>query len=215
MAVELIAFDLDGTLVDSLQGMNIALNHALKELGVEEEKNILKHAGVPLEEVMEKFLPEGKKQLLEKALELYREKYKTAGPENSPPYPGAIETLEKFREEEIKLAVATTKRTWMAKLVAEGAGIAEFFDLVLGEDSVANPKPAPDIVLKAMEELGSGKEETVFVGDMVYDIEAAKSAGVTSVWASYGYGRGERAEKAGPDYVINSFSELEKIISKL
>ncbi len=215
MNKKLLACDLDGTLIDSLREMNISFNHALKEVGVEEQEDLLQYTGMPLEEIFEIVLPDKKKNLVEEASASYRKKYSEIGPTGSPTYQGVMETLETLKKFGIKLAIATTKKTYMAELVAEGVGIAKYFDVILGEDLVEKAKPAPDIVELAIKRTGVSKEKTVFVGDMIYDVGAGLSAGVVSVWASYGFGSRESLRETEPDFEIKNFSELEEIIRNL
>jgi len=93
----------------------------------------------------------------------------------------------------------------------ERMGIAGYFKIIIGADSGLPLKPAPDSVRKIMSEFGISKEQTVIVGDGTTDVRAGKAAGIITCSVTYGFRSEEELKKAGPDYIIRTFSELQKL----
>ena len=116
--------------------------------------------------------------------------------------------LRELRDRDIGLAVATGKSGPRARSLLEQLGLLDLFTVVIGSDEVARPKPAPDIVLKALDVLGSDPWRTIMVGDAVTDLTSARGAGVAAVAALWGETDEETLLAESPDVVLRSPSEL-------
>jgi phosphoglycolate phosphatase len=112
-----------------------------------------------------------------------------------------------------KKAVLSNKREVYSKRVLEGIGILQYFDLVLGSDSVSEKKPSPVPVEDLMETYKVSKAETLMIGDSNYDIEAGKAAGIKVVAVTYGFRSMKFLRDA--DFIIDTFDELLEIIPRI
>ncbi|MDX3194150.1 HAD-IA family hydrolase [Streptomyces sp. MN03-5084-2B] len=199
-----IVFDLDGVLVDSFDVMRRAFTHAYREVvgsGEPPFEEYNRHLGRYFPDIMRIMgLP------LEMEGPFVSESTRLAG--EVPMFAGVPELLRLLRDHGIKLSVATGKAGWRARALLEHLGVLELFDHVLGSDEVARAKPAPDIVVKALELMDVAPEEAVMVGDAVTDLAAAKGADVAAVAALWGETDEAALLAAGPDLVVRRPADL-------
>lgn len=135
----------------------------------------------------------------------YREIYEREAIPATRFYPGALATLRAFRRAGLLQATVTGKRAADCERILRGLGIAAEIDVFLGGDSVARPKPAPDLALLAMERLGARPEETVVVGDTRNDMQMGKAAGARTLLVLWGY---ERDAVPEADEVVRTWKDL-------
>ncbi|KOG07347.1 phosphoglycolate phosphatase [Streptomyces viridochromogenes] len=199
-----VVFDLDGVLVDSFGVMREAFALAYREVVGEGEppfEEYSLHLGRYFPDIMEIMgLP------LEMEGPFVRESYRLAHRVRL--FDGVTEVLEALRERGIGCAVATGKSGPRARSLLEGLGVLPLFDHVIGSDEVDHPKPAPDIVLRALDLLGVGPDEAVMIGDAVTDLASARSARVRAVAALWGEGDPEPLLDARPDAALDSPAAL-------
>jgi phosphoglycolate phosphatase len=206
--VDLLIFDLDGTLVNSLQDITGALNHALRRLGKIE---------LPLSEIRQ-YIGEGFKKFLEyafgnptdreieDALSFFRQYYAEHICDYSKPYPGIVEILEYFADK--KKAVLTNKPADFALPVLEILKLKDFFGEVVAANSGIPLKPEPDGIRLILNRLNVSPARTVIIGDSANDVLAGKAANVYTCAALYGFHRPETLEDLAPDMTINDPLEL-------
>jgi len=206
-AVELdaIAFDLDGTLVDSRRDLAAAVNAVRRELGLE---------ALPLERVVA-FVGLGARVLVRRALPAavagedfeaaygrFLELYHDRCLEETRPYPG-IEAMLDALAERFPLAVVTNKPERHTRKVLEGLGLARRLRFALGGDSLAARKPDPEPLREAARRLGVDLSRLLYVGDSAIDGETARRAGAPAALVTWGYGTaeelGEHAALARPE----------------
>ncbi len=212
-----IGFDLDGTLLDTFRDLGEAVNHALRQGGLDP---------VPLDSAKD-LIGGGAKIMLERAVQeqggmrgddfhaLYKKMlsyYAENNAVHSRPYPGAEECLDLLAERNVKLAVVTNKFEAFATEILTQLGLADRFVTIIGGDSLERDssgafraKPAPDPVVEARERCGGGR--FAFVGDSSYDMVAARAAGVPVIAAAYGY-CDKPPHELGADAVIDSLAGL-------
>ena len=202
-----IIFDLDGTLVNSFQDIATAVNLTRKEfsfdsLTFEEVKSMVGSGSVHLVRML---VPVPEDQF-ETAYRTYLGYYEAHILDQSQVYPGAAKALDYFSDR--RLFVVTNKNHHLAELVLGGLGIRDRFTEVLGGDSLPKKKPDPLPLLTISQRSGLQPDELIMVGDGLHDIEAGKTAGVCTVAVTTGVEPREVLEKAGPDYLLDSLSEL-------
>jgi HAD superfamily hydrolase (TIGR01509 family) len=122
--------------------------------------------------------------------------------------PGVAELLPALRRLGKKLGLCSNKPRLFSEELLEHFGIADCFDVVLGVEDVPRPKPAPDMLLRAIERLGLSKSQVLYVGDMTVDIETARAAGVRVWVAPTGCDDRRTLEAARPDRVLSDLREL-------
>ncbi len=189
-----IVFDLDGTLVDSLPDIIASFQHAFASLGLKAptDEEVRALIGEPLEDMYARFAPEHVSTLCD----LYREHYPRNFVNRSRPNPGVIEVLRTLRGRGYKLAVATTKRTDMARRFVEALGMMPALDHVQGTDGFPH-KPAPDVIHRALAALGA--EGLWMVGDTLNDMEAGRAAGLRTYAVTWGNQDAETLATSAPD----------------
>ncbi len=209
--LKLLIFDLDGTLADTSLDIADAVNYAVEPLGkgpysVEEIKAMV---GSGITNLMRSLIPSEAPISEESIIKRFLEYYSEHLLDNTKAYPYVKETLSKLGSR-YKKAVISNKREGFSREIMEGIGILQFFDIVLGSDSVREQKPSPVPLLEVMKRFGAAKDEAVMIGDSNYDIEAARAAGIKAFAVTYGFRSRESLKDA--DYIIDKFDELLNIL---
>ena len=191
MHYDTVIFDLDGTLMDTLEDLWAAVNYALKAMGLplRSLEEIRLALGNGLKYLLVHSLPGGAgAEELGRATELFKKYYKAHMGEHTAPYPGVLELLRELREKGYKLAVVSNKYDAAVKELVE-----EYFPglihLSAGEsESRGIPrKPDPAMVFHVMEKLGARPDQTVYVGDSEVDLETARNAGLPCISVTWGF----------------------------
>jgi phosphoglycolate phosphatase len=210
---DLVIFDLDGTLVDSLPDIAAALNHALAESAL---------APLPID-VVRTLVGEGVHRLAEKALALQPRRasidaahlaravvaFYTEHPcIASRLYPGIVETLAALKATHRHLAVLTNKPGPVARALLDALGAAALFDVILGDGDGHPRKPAPQAAEALFTQFAVSPAQALMVGDGLPDIALGQAAGCAVAAAAWGYTPREALISAKPDYVLDAPSEL-------
>ncbi len=204
--VELLIFDLDGTLVDTLDDITASVNYTLDRLGRPPlaREVVRSYVGDGIETLMARAL--GSRADLRQAVPLYKDHHRRNLIVRSALYPSVRETLDRFRS--IPMAVISNKTMEFMNPLLDGLGIGQYFTAVIGADSGLPLKPAPDAILKVVSSTGAARELTVMVGDGAADVLAGKAAGVLTCSVTYGFRSEEELRKTAPDFMVHHFSEL-------
>ncbi|BDH44289.1 phosphoglycolate phosphatase [Salmonella enterica subsp. enterica serovar Choleraesuis] len=215
-----VAFDLDGTLVDSAPGLTSAVDKSLYALELPQagEDRVVTWIGNGAEVLMERALnwamnekhpgktvDEHQLRMMRKLFDSY---YAEEAQEGSFLFPAVADSLAALNKAGIPLAVVTNKPTPFVAPILESLGIASYFDIIVGGDDVTHKKPHPEPILKVLEQLKLTPESLVFVGDSRNDIQAARAAGCRCIGLSYGYNYGESISLSEPDIVLDEFQQL-------
>lgn len=205
--VDLVIFDLDGTLVDSREDIARAVNQGILSVGGRAcpGRDIIPHIGRPLVEIFETLLPQELQGMAQRAAQTYRQYFFEHCAETSRLYPGVSDCLEKLGS--VSRAVATTKMTFMAVKVVEEMGIDGHFDLIQGSEGIPH-KPDPAVLQRVLEKLGKQAGRSWVVGDTIYDIQAGKAAGMHTCAVTYGIGTAGELERAAPDILLHELADL-------
>lgn len=210
MAVRLVVFDLDGTLVDSSRDLASAVNAALRRVA----------PGAPplAEEIVRSFIGSGARKLIERSLQasglplpaadvlpLFLEEYRGRLLETTRLYPGVEEGLDALVPK--TLAVLTNKPGDLSRAILEGLGVAARFARVYGGGDLPERKPDPSGLLRILEEAGAAAAEAAMVGDSDIDVLTGRAAGVFTVGVSYGFDP-ESLRATPPDLMIDDLGQL-------
>jgi phosphoglycolate phosphatase len=205
--IKLIIFDLDGTLVDSLDDLTDATNYMLKGFGRGEltRREVRLLVGQGATRLVERAMPGASSDEVEEGVRLFLTYNDLHIADRTRLYPGVKETLAILGEGRVLSVISNKYAAHCRKLLAV-LGVAGHFGAVLGADSLPFRKPSPEPVLKLLADLEMSAAETAIVGDSSNDIIAGKGAGVVTIGCTYGYG--DLEELAGADYRIDRFAEL-------
>lgn len=212
--MELIIFDLDGTLIDSGGSILASIRYALTEIGrldlmIDEKRALQQDLKQTLQEAYQATPP-----LTEKGYDLFVEKYRYHQlfyPHDIQPFPFVMEGLQQLKKD-YPLAIATTKRTEQAIHILKTLQLRDYFEIIQGTDPGMQYKPAPDVLFEVMNKLKANPTRAAYVGDTVHDIKAAQVAGLKSIGVTYGYTGAEELKQQNPDHLIHCFSELTPIL---
>lgn len=190
-AYDAVIFDLDGTLLDTLDDLMDAANYALTELGFSPRSRgeIQAFVGNGVAKLMERAVPPGTSpSLTARALDLFKPYYAQHSKDRTAPYPGISETLEALRAGGCRLAVVSNKFDAAVKALARDY-FPDLLDLAAGENEAGGvpKKPDPTMVLQALAALGVPPERAVYVGDSDVDLETAKNAGLPCISVTWGF----------------------------
>jgi pyrophosphatase PpaX len=203
-----VLFDLDGTLIDSGAIIVASMRHAATTvLGREIPDEQLKAAvGGPGLIAQMRALDEARVDELVDAYRAHNEPLHAV----LEPCPGIEDALRVLRDDGRRMGIVTAKRLMTVRLAFDVLPeLEEFFEVVIGSDDTERHKPHPDPILAALDRLGAGPEDTVYVGDSPFDVAAAKAAGVTAVAVGWGgIHSTERLEQEGPDALVHTAEEL-------
>ncbi len=210
-----IAFDLDGTLVDSVPDIHAAINDMLLELECEPVSELLVRSwiGNGAEKLVERTLTNAngevpKANALALSLDVFLHHYDLQLNKHSCLYQKVKTTLEALKNQGYRLAIVTNKPYRFVPTMLKSYEIETCFDIVLGGDSLEKCKPDPLPLNHILAEWNLDKSQLLMVGDSKNDIFAAKSAGVASIGLTYGYNYGEDIGLCGPDAVFDHFSDI-------
>jgi phosphoglycolate phosphatase len=213
---ELILFDFDGTLIDSVPDLALALNHMLSTLGrpAFEETRIRVWVGNGARTLVERALRASygdealEDDAVEAALTLFLDHYARHLAVRTVAYPDVPEVLAQLRGHGYRLGIITNKPHAFIEPILQSMGMDTLFELKLGGDSLENRKPHPQPLLHACDTLGVAREKTIMVGDSKNDILAAKAAGIACIGVAYGYNYDEDIAAYAPDLVLDDFGAL-------
>jgi len=208
--IRLFIFDLDGTLVDTLEDLTASVNFALTKLGRPPVAldRVRQYVGDGTNTLLGRALGE-RQEFLDDAVGIFTVHYSRNLAVRSRLYPGVRETLEHFRS--VPMAVVTNKSRALSEPLLETLGIRPYFGAFIGADDGLPLKPAPDAFLKVMEDLALPREYTAVVGDGTTDIRAGKAAGITTCAVTGGFRDEEELRAAAPDHLIRSLTELQTL----
>jgi phosphoglycolate phosphatase len=214
-ALQAIIFDLDGTLVDSAEDLRTALNVLLGDLGLRpiQAGEITGMIGDGVPKLVERALAAVGSDLTQHSTLVARflEIYEANAALKSRCYPGVVETLDKLRTSNFRLAVATNKPVGATQKILRALSLYDFFPVVIGGDNLAQRKPNPASLLAVAREFGIGADRALMVGDNIHDVEAAHAAGMYCVVVSYGYHHRPPSEFRA-DHIIDRFDELPALL---
>lgn len=204
-AYDLVIFDLDGTLIDSIADIADALGTTLgRELS---DADVARWVGSGVHELLRRAGAEGD---LDDIARRYRAQYAREPVRHTRPY---LRVKESLRALTVDKAVATNKPGGLARTIVDKLGLAPEFAIVLGEDDVGRKKPDPLIVDVIRGKLGRERARTLYVGDSLVDAATADAAGVDLCLVTYGYEDQARIAAAPAKFHIDRFEDVVAIVN--
>ncbi len=205
-----ILFDLDGTLVDTLEDLTDAMNWALRQLGLPTHapQACREMIGYGTREFARRALPAGQEHLTERLQSWMLKYYHHHCLEKTRPYDGLHEVLSRLKQEGVRLAVISNKNHPQTVKIVEYYFGPNTFDFICGMSDGFRPKPAPDMALAVLKALSLTPPQTLLVGDSDMDILTAHAAGIEPVGVSWGFRPVERLKEAGAARILNHPQEI-------
>jgi phosphoglycolate phosphatase len=219
---ELIIFDLDGTLIDSVPDLAVAVNFMLESLkrDVFDENTIRFWVGNGAQVLVRRALlgsseidKELDEDLYNKALEIFLNYYKKHLCVHTQTYKNVPQTLHSLKTKGYRLAIVTNKPIDFVAPILNGLHLNDLFELTIGGDSLTKKKPDPLPLHYVCEKLNVSVEDALMVGDSKNDILAANAAKMQSIGVSYGYNYGENIDFYNPDEVVDDFADILKFFN--
>lgn len=207
-----LLFDFDGTLLNT----NELIIHTFSAILDNHFPNrysrddILQFIGPSLNQTFEIIAPSRAEELVKE----YRELNIALHDEMVSEYDGVVETLHILKDRGLKMAIVSTKKRATILHGLRLMGVSELFDTVISLDEVENPKPDPEPILKALNELSSSPAEALMIGDNSHDIHGGKNAGVRTAGVAWSAKGEEFMASLGPDYMLQHISDLLEIVNE-
>lgn len=211
-------FDLDGTLLNTLDDLMDSMNYILRQNNFPERTRdeIRKFVGNGVRKLVERAIPEeykGDSTFIDKFYDCYSYYYKAHSDIKTAPYPGTLEMLDELINNGIEIAIVSNKIDSAVKSLSTKY-FGDRIKAIIGEKPSIRHKPEPDMVLMAMEELGATKENSVYIGDSEVDIQTAVNVGIPCISVLWGFRDRKFLEQSGGSIFVDSMKNLtEKLIN--
>jgi phosphoglycolate phosphatase len=198
---------LDGTLVDSYPAIQESLNETLRHFGLKQvdEESVKKMVGRGLENLIRNAVGPDH---LQEGISIFKNSYDKTHLHGTFLLPEVKETLQQLKHNSIKMAVASNKPSAYSKNILHHLGMGEYFSECYGPDVVGHTKPHPAMLQGLMKFLNTTPDQTLYVGDMVLDLETARNASVKAALIATGGNSFEELKEIQPDFLLRDFSEL-------
>ena len=217
MNIKAVIWDLDGTLLNTLDDLAASVNAALamNDMPLRSTEEVRAFVGNGIRNLMMRAVPDGEANpAFDKALEDFTRHYGAHSRDRTRPYDGILEMLDRLSTVGVKHAIVSNKIDFAVKELSR-AYFGERMCAAIGDDPSRARKPAPDSVLAAMREMGVTAQETVYVGDSDVDVLTARNAGVPCVAVLWGFRDEACLRAAGAERLARTPDELREIIERL
>lgn len=214
MRFDTVIFDLDGTILDTLDDLRDSVNFALKNnnLPCRSTEEIRAFVGNGIRLLIERAVPQNtEKAVVDKCFDDFKAHYKNNSANLTKPYNGVIAVLNQLKDKGIKLAVVSNKADFAVQTLVKKY-FNGIFDFSVGEKEGIRRKPFPDSVFNAMEYLGADKNTTVYVGDSEVDVETAFNSGIPCIAVTWGFRDKAVLENLKPGYIVEIPEQIIEII---
>lgn len=209
-----IVFDLDGTLLNTLEDLRDSVNYGLKSMGMPERslEEIRRFVGNGVQRLVSLAVPQGTgAEDQEKVFAAFKEHYRVHCNDKTNLYPGIRDLLKELKKREFPMAIVSNKLQEGVDALAEQY-FNTYVKVAIGAREGIRKKPAPDSVLEALRLLGVPREQAVFVGDSEVDIATARNAGMDCITVGWGFRTREEQEKAGADCFVSEPGEVLELV---
>ena len=213
--IKCVIFDFDGTLADTAEGILRTEHAMLRELGLPEpeggESQMRQGIGLALRDSLRVGcrLPEG---ILDEAVSTYRRLFDEIAFDYIVPFPGTKDTLQYLYDKGDQLGIATSRSRRTLVYLLDKMDIAQYFTHMTSVESTPNHKPAPDLALILLDKFQISGDQTLVVGDTIYDLQMAKNAGCHTCGVTFGNHSRAQLSAENPDFIVDSFPALKDIL---
>lgn len=211
MKYNTVIFDLDGTLLDTLDDLTDSVNYAMSAMGwpLRDRRDVRLFLGNGIKRLMELCSPQGiSEEEFNEAFALFKGYYEVHNQDKTVPYKGVVEVMAHFKEQGIKMAIVSNKVH--DAVLALRDKFFPYVEVAIGDMPGMARKPEPDSCYKALELLGSTKEESVYIGDSEVDLLTAKNSGLDCITVLWGFRDKDYLVENGATTFVETPIELEK-----
>lgn len=213
--IKAIIFDLDGTLLDTLQDLAQSVNYALSKFGLPQRslEEIRNFVGNGIGKLIERSVPAGSNKLIiEQVFSTFKAHYAIHSMDTTRCYDGINELLDELYSHGYKIAIASNKIN-SAVQELNNRFFNKYAICAVGECENLRRKPSPDLLLHCMKQLQCGTDEVLYVGDSEVDIETSRNTGIPVVAVTWGFRSIDFLKSLHPDYLIQHPLELLEIVN--
>lgn len=209
-----VIFDMDGTLLNTLDDLADSVDYTLNLLGYEKRNTdeIKKFLGYGVKKLVQDSMPEGvSNDAVNNATEIFKKHYETNMKNKTCPYKGIKELLNELKKRNVKVGIVSNKFHEALQGLCE-ENFKGYYKTAIGDSPKRNKKPAPDSVFEAMKQLDAKNDETIYIGDSEVDIRTAKNAFLPSIGVTWGFRDIEVLKQEGADYIIKNPMDIIDIV---
>lgn len=217
--MDTIIFDLDGTLLNTLEDLTNSVNYAMEKFGfpVHTIEEIRSFVGNGAPKLIERSIPQGTENpSYEAVLAAFKEHYAAHCEDKTKPYEGVMELLAQLKEKGCRMAVVSNKFDGAVKRLCKKY-FGSYLETAIGESADVKRKPAPDTVYRALHELSCDGSRAVYVGDSEVDIQTARNASLPCISVTWGFRTEEQLKAAGAEekFMLSSPLGLLPLLARL
>lgn len=212
--IQLLVFDLDGTLIDSETYLALSVNATLERMGSPtlSVEQVASYVGQGVSVLVRRALGEdAAEEEVNRGVTIFLDEYRERMLDHTKPYPGVCEALEELRTR--KLAVLTNKPVHFSRSILDGLGLSRYFFQIYGGNSFENKKPDPVGLLQLMTEADVPASKTLMVGDSATDVLTGRNGGAWTCGVAYGIGA-ETLREEPPDFLVKDLRELSALLNQ-
>jgi phosphoglycolate phosphatase len=215
VAFEHVAFDLDGTLIDSRADLVASVNHVLRTLDLPEQapETLYRYVGEGARVLVERALGPGHRDLFDEGVHRFMDYYGEHLLDATVPYPGMVDLLDALAAHGVALSVLTNKPIALSRAILDGLALSARFVGVIGGDSLSVRKPDPAGLDELRQLSGTSRARTMLVGDSGIDVATARAGGVAFCGVSWGLSP-DALLAAAPERVVHDADELLRVIER-
>jgi len=209
--VSVVIFDFDGVIIDSGSDIANAVQNTLSRFKqpLLSREEVIKHVGYGSEELIRRCFPQNSsEELIKAAHQHYKQYYQDHAVIESRRYPQVEEVLQRLKSLNKKVALVTNKPEEITLKILKFFNISQYFDMVVGPESLKHKKPHPEGILKVLTAFAVTGSQAIMVGDSWVDVKAGKAARVLTCGVSYGLGNFRDLMETSPDYVLDHLAQL-------
>lgn len=209
-----VLFDLDGTIIDSMDGILNAMNYSFVKMGMRAitQQELLPFIGPPIVNTLQEHFGLDL-EMANKGIEYYHQYYRVNGWKECTLYNGIVNLFESLKKKGKKLALATNKPNYYARQILKRHNVDKYFDYIGGSDVEKGITNKTLVIEDCLNFLGTeDKSSVIMVGDRYFDVEGAFGAGIKTIGVTYGYGDREELTKCGAIAVVDTAEEVQKLL---
>ncbi len=214
MGIDTVIFDMDGTVLDTLDDLMVSVNYVLERFGMPEhsKEEYRQYFGNGIRYALQCAVPAGTgEEVIDQMLPLFKEHYGEHCLDKTGPYEGILELMRELKERGYRMAIVSNKIDAAVKDLNRRF-FSEYVDVAIGERDGVLRKPAPDTVYVALKELNSKKETSVYVGDSEVDYQTALNSGLPCISVLWGFRKKEYLMEQGATLFANTPKEVLEIL---